>query len=216
MSNTVRKRLLMVMGAVGCLLVAGLIGGGGALAARGSKGEVVCEKTGKRKVSCPKKELRGKHGKRGAGGPAGPAGPMGPAGPPGANGAGIPLIFRGQLPTSNTRILDVSGLLINASCNAGAPPASEPVTSLTGVSGVPGSIVRATDVVSGAIFKTNSSFVNQQFVLTPGVAESNYVMTYLAGNGSSIVTANYGIANGGMSLLNVSCAVFGTAHVAIG
>lgn len=214
MSNTVRKRLLIVMGAVGCLLVSGLIGGGAAFAARGSQSEVVCEKTGKRKVSCPKKELRGKRGKGGKGGPSGPTGPTGPAGPagpPGLNGVSIPLIFRGQVPTGSTRIFEAFGLLVNASCGP-----TEPTTALTGVSAVPGSIVRATDVVSGAISKTNSTLLNQQFTLTPGGAENNYVLTYLAGNGSSIITAEYGIANGGMSLVNVSCAVFGTVHVAIG
>lgn len=153
---------------------------------------------------------RGKRGPRGPRGPGGPPGLPGPAGAPGANGAGIPLIFKAQSPTSNTRIFEGAGLLINASCNSG------PATSLTGVSEVNGSVLRATDVVSGAIVKVNSTTINQQFTLTPGGAENNYVLTYLSGNGSNIITADYGIANGGMSLVNVSCAVFGTIQAASG
>ena len=210
MSSTVRKRFLTVMGVVGCLLGTGLIGSSGVLA-QGSHREVICQKTGKRKVSCPKKELRGKHGKRGARGLRGAQGSQGPQGPPGANGVGIPLIFRGQIPTQNTKIFESAGLLINASCGP-----TTATTSLTGVSELAGSILRATDVVSGLISKSNSTLVNQQFSLTPGGAENNYVLTYLAGNGSNIITANYGIANGGLSLVNVSCAVFGTLQLAAG
>jgi hypothetical protein len=151
---------------------------------------------------------RGKRGKRGRRGPRGFSGPAGPAGPPGPAGVAAPLIFKAQSPTSNTRIFQKSGLLINASCN--------PTTELTGVSEVNGSIIRATDVVSGAITKSNSLVVNQKFTLTPGGAENNYVLTYLAGNGSSIITADYGLANGGMSLVNVACAVFGTISTASG
>ena len=130
------------------------------------------------------------------------------SGPQGQAGVAAPLIFKAQNPTFNTKIFEGGGLLINASCN--------PLTSLTGVSEVAGSLIRATDVVSGSIVKSNSTFVNDQFNLTPGGAENNYVLTYLGGNGSSIVTANYGLANGGMSLVNVSCAVFGTIQTASG
>jgi len=132
----------------------------------------------------------------------------GAPGPAGANGVGIPLIFKAQNPTFSTRVFEGAGLLINASCN--------PSTSLTGVSEVAGSVIRATDVVSGSIVKTNSSLVNDQFTLTPGGAENNYVLTYLSGDGHGIVTSNYGIANGGMSLVNVACAAFGTIQVASG
>ena len=160
-----------------------------------------------------KKELHGKRGNAGATGATGAQGPAGPAGAPGipgANGVAIPLIFRGQIPTQNTPILNLAGLLVNASCGAG------PATSLTGISEVSGSILRATDVVTGALEGSNSTSINQGFSLTPGGAQNNYLLTYLAGNGSSIITANYGIANGGMSLINVSCAVFGTVQVAAG
>jgi hypothetical protein len=85
-----------------------------------------------------------------------------------------------------------------------------------GVSELFGSVVRATDVVSGAITRTNSTAINQELPLTPGGAENNYVLTYLSGNGTNIITANYGLANGGMTLVNVSCAVFGTLQVAAG
>jgi hypothetical protein len=168
---------------------------------------------GESRVQAKKKEKsvrgkRGKRGKRGTRGPAGPAGAPGPQGAPGPAGVSVPLIFKAQSPTPSTPIYESSGLLINASCN--------PITELTGVSEVSGSIVRATDVVSGSIFKTNSTVVNEKFTLTPGGAENNYVLTYLAGNGSSIITANYGLANGGMSLVNVACAVFGTISTAAG
>ncbi len=206
---------MAVMIVLASLVLVGAMVAGNAMA-KGKEPEVVCKRVGKKKVSCPKKELHGKRGKAGAGGPSGPtgaqgpAGPAGPPGPAGANGVAIPLIFRGQIPTQNTPILNFAGLLVNASCGAG------PATSLTGVSEISGSILRATDVVSGAIEASNSTFVNQSFSLTPGGAQNNYLLSYLAGNGSTILTANYGIANGGMSLINVSCAVFGTVQVAAG
>lgn len=219
MENSVRKRLLTSLVAVGCLAVVGMISAGGAFAQRQHRSHrnVVCKRVPKHRISCPKRELRGRHGARGAQGPSGPAGPagaqgaQGPAGPPGANGISIPLIFRGQIPTQNTPILNLAGLLINASCGP-----TTATTSLTGVSEISGSILRATDVVSGAITRSNSTLVNDRFGLTPGGAENNYVLTYLAGNGSTILTADYGIANGHMSLVNVSCAVFGTVHLAAG
>ncbi|HEY3970691.1 MAG TPA: hypothetical protein VGL79_04765 [Solirubrobacteraceae bacterium] len=97
---------------------------------------------------------------------------------------------------------------MNASCS--------PTTSLTAVSELEGSLIRATDVVSGASTITNNTKLNETFTLTPGGAENNYELTYLGGNGSSIITADYGLANGGMRLINVSCAVFGTVQIAAG
>jgi hypothetical protein len=154
---------------------------------------------------------RGPSGANGSAGPAGPQGGQGPSGsqgPQGPAGVAIPLIFEAQNPTSATRIFEWGGLLINASCS--------PSTSLTGVSEIEGSLIRATDVVSGAITITNDTKLNELLPLTPGGAENNYVLTYLGGNGSSIVTANYALANGGMRLVNVSCAVFGTIQIANG
>lgn len=159
-------------------------------------------------ASAKRKKHKPRRGPRGPRGPQGARGLNGAPGPPGANGVGIPLIFKAQNPTFSTRVFEGAGLLINASCN--------PSTSLTGVSEVAGSVIRATDVVSGSIVKTNSSLVNDQFTLTPGGAENNYVLTYLSGDGHGIVTSNYGIANGGMSLVNVACAAFGTIQVASG
>ena len=213
MNDSVRKRVWASLAVVASLALVGAVVAGGAFA-KGHDAEVVCKKIGKHKVSCPKKELHGKRGKkgaRGATGAPGAAGPAGPAGAPGANGVAIPLIFRGQIPTQNTPILNLAGLLINASCGP-----TEAATSLTGVSVIAGSILRATDVVTGAIESSNSTVVNQRFSLTPGGAQNNYVLSYLAGNGSTILTADYGIANGGMTLVNVSCAVFGTVQLAAG
>lgn len=211
MSDSVRKRVRLSAAVLMSMALVCVVATSGAFAqAHGSKAEVLCKKVGKKSISCPKKELHGKKGAPGAQGAQGAAGPAGPAGPAGAGGVTIPLIFRGQIPTQNTPILNLAGLLVNASCGAG------PATSLTGISEIPGSIMRATDVVSGAIEASNSTVANQGFSLTPGGAQNNYVLTYLAGNGSTIMTANYGIANGGMSLINVSCAVFGTVLVTAG
>jgi hypothetical protein len=218
MIDSVRKRVRVPVAVLVGVAVVGLIAASAAFAqGHRSHANVVCKRVGKHKLSCPKKELHGKRGKSGAAGPQGQQGPVGPAGaagppgPAGVNGISIPLIFRGQIPTQNTPILNLAGLLVNASCGP-----TEAATSLTGVSEIAGSILRATDVVSGAISWSNSTFVNERFSLTPGGAQNNYVLTYLAGNGSTIMTADYGIANGGMSLVNVSCAVFGTVHLAAG
>jgi hypothetical protein len=221
MNDSVRRRVRILVTALASMALVGMVAANGAVAqGHGSHATVTCKRVGKKKLSCPKKELHGRRGKQGAQGasgpqgPAGPAGQPGPAGPPGPQGASgvtIPLIFRGQIPTQNTPILNLAGLLINASCGP-----SEAATSLTGVSEIPGSVLRATDVVSGSIQGSNSTVVNERFSLTPGGLQNNYVLTYLAGNGSTILTANYGIANGGMSLVNVSCAVFGTVQLAAG
>lgn len=176
--------------------------GASASSAMAPQGTAGAEASAKHKKHKPKRGPRGPRGPRGA------AGLNGAPGPAGANGVGIPLIFKAQNPTFSTKVFEGAGLLINASCN--------PSTSLTGVSEVAGSVIRATDVVSGSIVTTNSSLVNSQFTLTPGGAENNYVLTYLSGDGHGIVTSNYGIANGGMSLVNVACAAFGTIQLASG
>lgn len=152
---------------------------------------------------------RGKRGKQGQRGPSGPAGPAGPPGAPGPAGISIPLLFKAQSPTPSTPIFAAAGLLINGACSGSN-------TELTGVSQLNGSIFRATDVVTGAAERDNAMAVNQKILLTPGGAENNYVLTYLAGDGRSIITSNYGIANGGMELFNVACAAFGTIQVAVG
>jgi hypothetical protein len=212
MKKSVRKRVWTSLAVVASLALVGVVVAGVA-SAKGHEPEVVCKKIGKKKVSCPKKEL---HGKRGAPGPAGtqgatgPAGPGGPAGAPGANGVSIPLIFRGQPPTPNTAILNLGGLLINASCSTGS------VTTLTGIPQIPGSVIRASDVITNETERSNDTFLNEHLSLNPFEGEDNYLLTYLAGNGSTIVTANYGVANGGLGLVNVSCAVFGTVQVAAG
>jgi hypothetical protein len=218
MSDSVRKRVRLSVAVLMSMALVGAVAVSGAFAAgHGAKAEVVCKKVGKNKVSCPKKELHGKKGNTGATGPAGPQGPQGPAGPAGpqgkqgASGLAIPLIFRGQIPTEHTAILNQAGLLINASCT------KESITTLTGVSEYPGSILRGVDVSTGDVLAfSNSTHVNDEFELTPVSQTDNYNLTYLAGNGSTIMTANYGIADGGMSLVNVSCAVFGTVQIAVG
>lgn len=215
MRHLLRGRFLMV--ALVVALVTAVVSSGIAVASQRSDSAEASRAHRKNHKKRGHRALRGKRGKRGKRGEQGPTGPQGaagpagtpgPVGPPGPAGVAAPLIFRAQSPTFNTPIYEGSGLLINASCN--------PKTELTGVSEIAGSIVRATDVVSGSITKTNSTSVNQKFTLTPGGAENNYVLTYLSGNGSSIITANYGLANGGISLVNVVCAVFGTVNTATG
>lgn len=205
MRHPLRKRIAAV--GLTVALLATVAGGGVAVAGPSASDQDAASS----KKKGPKQGERGKRGKRGKRGPAGaqgPAGAVGPQGAPGPAGVSIPLIFRAQSPMSNTPIFRWAGLLVNASCN--------PTTELTGVSELNGSVVRATDVVSGAITQDNSTTINQKLSLTPGGAENNYVLTYLAGDGTNIITANYGLANGGLSLVNVACVVFGTVHVAAG
>ena len=210
MNKSVGKRMWISLAVIASLALVGVVAG--TASAKGHEPEVVCKKIGKRKVSCPKRELHGQHGAPGAQGPAGAqgaTGPVGPPGAPGANGVGIPLIFRGQPPTPSVGILNIGGLLINASCSSAS------VTTLTAYTELPGSILRATGVASGTYVATNDSGPGNHFELAEG-GEDNYVLTYLAGNGSTIVTANYGVADGGLGLVNVACAVFGTAELAAG
>jgi hypothetical protein len=187
-----------------------LASGGGAWAATARTASSRCRTyavSGKKIHVC--NGLNGKAGGSGPAGPQGPQGAQGPAGPQGPAGVAIPLIFEAQYPTPNTRIFEWGGLLINASCS--------PSTLLFGVSEIEGSVVRATDVTGGGSATIiNDTRLNEVLELTPGGAESNYELTYLGGNGSSIVTADYGTAYGGLRLVNVSCAVFGTAQIATG
>ena len=208
-----RSRIVLAL----TVAVATFAGIGGASAEQFSNGEKAQQSSGndeqaqqsrKAKTKRGGKPKRGKRGRRGRRGARGLPGPVGPPGPPGPSGIAIPLLFKAQNPTSSTRIFDGSGLLINAACN--------PKTLLEGVSGVTGSVLRATDVVSGSIVKSNNTKVNDKFTLTPGGAENNYVLTYLSGDGRSIITSNYGIANGGLALVDVACAAFGTIHLATG
>lgn len=143
----------------------------------------------------------GPQGPQGALGPQGPGGPQGPAGPA---GGGLPLLFKASASTADTTIFEGSGLRIQGSCSPGS------VTTLTGRSLLDHGVIRATDVVSGAIQSSNNFNLNATVPLTPGSAQSNYVLTYLAGNAISIITGSYGVANGGMQLPGVDCAVFGT------
>jgi hypothetical protein len=212
MNKSVRKRVWTSLAVIASLALVGVVVAGAA-SARGHEPEVVCKKIGKRKVSCPKKELHGKRGKPGASGPTGAQGATGPAGPagiPGANGSAIPLIFRGSAPTPNETILSVGGLVITATCSTGS------VTTLTGVPQIAGSVIRATDAITGETEASNDTFLNEHFSLNPNETQDDYLLTYLAGNGSTIVTANYGVANGGLGLLNVSCAVFGSVQLTAG
>lgn len=200
MGKLLRRRFGLVLALVVASVT--ILGAGYAVAGESPAGE---SSGGAASKSSSQRRSGAHHHRRGRRGPRGRTGPQGPAG---QNGVAIPLIFKAQNPTFSTKVFEGSGLLINASCN--------PATSLTGVSEVAGSVIRATDVVSGAIVKTNSTNVNDQFTLTPGGAENNYVLTYLSGDGHGIVTSDYGIANGGMSLVNVACAAFGTIQVASG
>jgi hypothetical protein len=208
MNVRVRGTAKAAMVVLASLVLAGAVVTGGA-AAKGKEPEVVCKRIGKKKVSCPKKELHGKRGKAGPSGPAGAPGPAGPAGAPGANGVGIPLIFRGGAPTPSVPILNVGGLSISASCSESS------VTTLTGNPVLPGSILRVTGISSNTYIASNDTPAGGRYPLSAG-GEDNYLLTFLAGNGSTIVTANYGVADGGLGLVNVACAAFGTVELAAG
>ncbi len=150
---------------------------------------------------------RGFTGPRGTQGPAGPQGSQGPQGPQGPAGTAVPLLYKARTATANVQIFNQAGLAIEGSCAAG------PVTTLEGRAFSEHAILRASDVVSGQTVASNNLPLNEKFVLTPGNAESNYTLSYLAGDGSSIVTASYGVANG-TQLPGVDCVVFGTVEVA--
>lgn len=150
---------------------------------------------------------RGPRGFTGPRGPQGPAGPQGGQGPQGPAGAAIPLLYKARTASANVQIFNQAGLAIEGSCSAG------PVTTLEGRAFSEHAILRASDVVSGQTIASNNLPLNEKFVLTPGNAESNYTLSYLAGDGSSIVTANYGVANR-TQLPGVDCVVFGTVEVA--
>jgi hypothetical protein len=109
--NRLRFGLVLVAGmAVGLLVASGT-----SVFARGGGDEVLCKRAGKKTVSCPKKELRGKRGKRGRRGPRGRTGPAGPAGAPGGAGSGLNLNFNAKLSPSATKEVTVGNFTIRAS-----------------------------------------------------------------------------------------------------
>lgn len=107
------RLLLISVLVLGLVVGVALDGEGDAQAARG---EVICKfkkVRGKKRVSCPKGQLRGK---RGARGPAGAAGAAGPAGAPGVSGAGsnLNLNFNANLNANEVHQIVVGNFTVRA------------------------------------------------------------------------------------------------------
>lgn len=108
--------IVVLAAAITALLASGV----GSVFAAGKGGDVTCKVEGKREVSCPKKELKGKKGKRGKRGKRGPAGPPGPPGPAGSSGAGsnLNLNFNAYLTANKTKEITVNNFTITAASDA--------------------------------------------------------------------------------------------------
>ncbi len=200
---------MAVRAAVVVGVVCGLLGGGIAVAAPNAGQSLgrAAKRHGKHSGRGPRGP-RGFPGPQGPQGPQGPGGPQGPQGPQGPAGVAIPLLYKAATASANQEIFNRAGLKIEGSCAAG------PTTTLEGRALSEHAIFRASDVVSGTTEASNDLLLNQKFSLTPGNAQSDYVLFYyLAGDGSSIVTATYAVANG-TQLPGVDCVLFGTVQVA--
>lgn len=198
-----RRGAVVQIAAVGVTVCALLVGGVAIAAPQASspRGHVA-KRHGKRGSN-----KRGPRGFTGQPGPQGPQGPGGPPGPGGPAGSAIPLLYKAATASANVQIFNEAGLAIEGSCAAG------PVTTLEGRAYSEHAIIRASDLLSGATYANNDLPLNEKIALTPGSAESNYTLAYLAGDGSSIVTADYGVADK-TQLPGVDCVVFGTIQVA--
>ena len=164
----------------------------------------------------------GANGAPGAQGPAGPAGAAGTPGAAGASGVTIPLLYESSAPNqTQTEIFNQHGLEMQASCNGST---NSNTVVLTGRATSNGALVRVTDVVSGSNTNSNSLTSNLSFNMAPGLT-TNFgtdVFDFLAGDGQTILTGEYGLADGdgsgvgpnGITLPGVDCAVFGTIFVA--
>lgn len=200
------KTYFAVVLAAACALL--FVGAAIAAAATGGENAHIAKKQSRK--AAKKRGPRGPRGFTGAPGPQGPQGPagsQGPTGPQGPAGAAIPLLYKAASSTSDVPIFNDAGLEIEGSCSAGS------LTVLEGRALSEHALVRASDVVSGTSFPSNDLALNQKFALTPGNAESNYTLAYLSGDGSTIITADYGVADG-TQLPGVDCVVFGTIQVA--
>jgi len=96
------------------------MGGGSTATARNA---VLCKFVkikGKKRVSCPKRQLRGKRGRRGRRGrrgAQGPAGPPGAQGPAGA-GSGLTLNFNAKLNATEVKQLVIGNFTVRAAAKA--------------------------------------------------------------------------------------------------
>jgi hypothetical protein len=181
---THRLALIAVLG-VAAVAVAGI---GIAFASTGAEAQ-----SSKAKGTKGKRGPKGAQGARGAQGPqgtSGAAGPAGPAGPAGATGQGIPLLYEAPANSAVQVLFNQRGLQIEASCSG------TKVTTLTGRSKADHGVIRASDVVSGSISKSDDFASNTTINLTPGGVANNYVLTFLSAGGP-VVTGIYGTANGG-------------------
>lgn len=119
-----RGKLVLIPALAICVVMGALLAGGGSVfAARKGGDEVTCKVVGKHRVSCPKKELRGKRGKRGMRGMRGgrgPAGLPGPAGPQGVSGAGsgLNLNFNANLNANEVKQLVIGNFTVRAAADA--------------------------------------------------------------------------------------------------
>lgn len=183
---TVRKpRVVVVLVASLAALV-----GGGALAAAQNSEMTTSAHAAKRGVKRGPRGSRGPRGLRGPAGPQGPQGPQGPGGSAGAPGAGTPLLFEATANTSSTVLFARDGLRIEGSCSG------TKTTTLVARSLSDHAVIRATDVITGAMSSSDNFSTNETLTLTPGGQTNNYVLTFLSAGGATL-TANYSIANGG-------------------
>lgn len=101
------------------ILALGLVAGvslSGSDDARAARGKVTCKlkgKKGKKRVVCPKRQVRGKHGRRGRRGRAGPAGAPGAPGASGA-GSGLTLNFNADLNANEIKQVVIGNFTIRA------------------------------------------------------------------------------------------------------
>jgi hypothetical protein len=172
--------IVVLAAAIAALMASGV---GSVFAAR--KGDdVTCKVVGKREVSCPKKELKGKKGKRGKRGPAGPPGPPGPAGSSGA-GSNLNLNFNAYLTPNKTKEITVNNFTITA--------ASDGFGKCVPISLRVGGADSRLSVGSGGAFAIVLN--NENRALTDG-ANSN-MFTAVTENGASTISGIVGSTTAG-------------------
>jgi hypothetical protein len=111
------KRLYLM--SVSALILAFASMAVGAIGTAAGDSSVICKFVkihGKKRVSCPKKGLRGKRGGRGPAGPQGPPGPQGAAGAAGPAGAGsgLTLNFNAKLSAAQVKQVVVGNFTVRA------------------------------------------------------------------------------------------------------
>lgn len=180
-----RGGAIVVLATAAVVMLIGSVGSG--FAARKQQGEVICKLAGKRQVSCPKKELKGKKGKRGKRGKRGPAGPPGPPGPAGSSGAGsnLNLNFNAYLTPNKTKEITVNNFTITA--------ASDGFGKCVPISLRVGGADSRLSVGSGGAFAIVLN--NENRALTDG-ANSN-MFTAVTENGASTISGIVGSTTAG-------------------